>query len=152
MSLVSLIIFSVLHSVLSKFSPPLVGCLLSASASAVAVWSLLFAPRASFFFLFLQEASHGDLVACRNAACSVSRRKERLPSQRSITGEPPCVFSLGLVWNNWGAELVADLLGMLSPVVDLDVVFSRGQEHGIAAGGREVSAGQVNCDLLAPWM
>lgn len=91
-----------------------------------------------------QEASHGDLVTCRNgAACSLSRRKERLPSQRSITGEPPSVFSLGLVWNNWGPGLVADLLGMLSPVVDLDVVFSRGQEHGVAGAG-EVSAGKVS--------
>ncbi|CAN0342806.1 unnamed protein product, partial [Hapterophycus canaliculatus] len=77
------------------------------------------------FDVALREASHGDLVTCRNSgACSLSRRKERLPSQRSITGEPPSVFSLGLVWNNWGPGLVADLLGMLSPVVDLDVVFS----------------------------
>lgn len=89
-----------------------------------------------------QEASHGDLVTCRNGACSLSRRKERLPSQRSITGEPPSVFSLGLVWNNWGPGLVADLLGMLSPVVDLDVVFSRGQ-HAVAAGAGKVSAGKV---------
>lgn len=109
---------------------------------------LLLLPR--FCFVLFQEASHGDLVACRNDACSVFRRKERLPSQRSITGEPPSVFSLGLVWNNWGAGLVADLLGMLSPVVDLDVVFSRGQEHdgSVAGGGREVSAGKVRVVAL----
>ncbi len=53
------------------------------------------------------------------------------------------MFSLGLVWNNWGPGLVADLLGMLSPVVDLDVVFSRGREHGVAGAG-EVSAGKVS--------
>lgn len=89
------------------------------------------------------------MVTCRNGACSLSRRKERLPSQRSITGEPPSVFSLGLVWNNWGPGLVADLLGMLSPIVDLDVVFSRGQEHGVAAGAGEVSAGKVGCGIGA---
>ncbi|CAM9979356.1 unnamed protein product [Scytosiphon promiscuus] len=97
------------------------------------------------FDVALREASHGDLVTCRNSdACSLSRRKERLPSQRSITGEPPSVFSLGLVWNNWGPGLVADLLGMLSPVVDLDVVFSRGREHGGAGGAGEVSAGKAH--------
>lgn len=56
------------------------------------------------------------------------------------------MFSLGLVWNHWGPGLVADLLGMLSPVVDLDVVFSRGPQHGIpgvGAGAGEVSAGKV---------
>ncbi|CAN0400368.1 unnamed protein product [Ectocarpus sp. 12 AP-2014] len=93
------------------------------------------------FDVALREASHGDLVTCRNAGCSLSRRKERLPSQRFITGVPPSVFSLGLVWNNWGPGLVADLLGLLSPVVDLDVVFSRGREHGVA--GAEISAGKA---------
>lgn len=86
------------------------------------------------------------MVTCRNNACSISRRRERLPSQRSITGEPPSVFTLGLVWNNWGSALVADLLGMLSPVVDLDVVFSRGPKYGAPGEGNgagEVSAGKV---------
>ncbi|CAN0420800.1 unnamed protein product, partial [Ectocarpus sp. 8 AP-2014] len=94
------------------------------------------------FDVALREASHGDLVTCRNAGCSLSRRKERMPSQRFITGVPPSVFSLGLVWNNWGPGLVADLLGLLNPVVDLDVVFSRGREHGVAGAG-EVSAGKA---------
>ncbi|CAN0500276.1 unnamed protein product, partial [Laminaria digitata] len=40
------------------------------------------------------------MVTCRNGACSISRRRERLPSKSSITGEPPSVFTLGLVWNN----------------------------------------------------
>lgn len=56
------------------------------------------------------------------------------------------MFSLGLVWNNWGPGLVADLLGMLSPVVDLDVVFSRGPKHGLSGAGGgagEISVGKV---------
>ena len=72
-----------------------------------------------------QEASLGDLVACSNADCRLARRRERLPSRRSITGELPSVFSLGLVWNNWGAGPVTDLLQMISPVIDLDVVFRK---------------------------
>lgn len=41
---------------------------------------------------------------------------------------------------------MADLLGMLNPVVDLDVVFSRGPKHGavgVGGGAGEVSAGKV---------
>lgn len=79
-------------------------------------------------------------MVCRNSACPFARRRERLPSRRTITGDPPAVFSLGLVWNSWGSDLVADLLGMLSPAVDLDAVFSVGGE-GDAAGVGDKSAG-----------
>ena len=72
-----------------------------------------------------QEACLGDMMTCTNADCPLALRRERLPSRRSITGEPPSVFSLGLVWNNWGPALLADLLEMLSRVVDLDVVFCK---------------------------
>jgi hypothetical protein len=46
-----------------------------------------------------QEASLGDLLTCSNTECNVGPGRERLPGRRSITGEPPAVFSLGLVWN-----------------------------------------------------
>ncbi|CAM9186995.1 unnamed protein product [Ascophyllum nodosum] len=84
----------------------------------------------------MREASHGGLMTCGNADCPLAQRRERLPSRRSITGELPSVFSLGIVWNNWGPELVADLLEMVSPIVDLDVVFrspvkKRGGDGGV---------------------
>ena len=65
------------------------------------------------------------MMTCTNADCPLALRRERLPSRRSITGEPPSVFSLGLVWNNWGPALLADLLEMLSRVVNLDVIFCK---------------------------
>ncbi|CAM9448712.1 unnamed protein product [Discosporangium mesarthrocarpum] len=82
----------------------------------------------------LKDASHGDLVACRQFSCPLAQRRERLPSQRSMTGQRPSVFTLGLVWNNWGPELVSDLLTMLSPSVDLDVVL--GNEAHVAQKGQ----------------
>lgn len=109
--------------------------------------------RVFFFLCFTsQESIHGDLVTCRNGSCPLSRRREPLPSRRSITGDPPAVFTLGLVWRNWGPGLVADLLGMLSPVVDLDIVFSRGPQHGIHGmgdGAGEVSAGKVRYRVIS---
>ncbi|CAN0114128.1 unnamed protein product [Ascophyllum nodosum] len=66
-----------------------------------------------------------DLTTCTNADCPLALRRQRLPSRRSITGEPPSAFSLGLVWNNWGPALLADLLEILSRVIDLDVVFCK---------------------------
>ncbi|CAN0095934.1 unnamed protein product, partial [Ascophyllum nodosum] len=48
------------------------------------------------FDVALREACLGDTMTCTNAVCPLALRRERLPSRRSITGEPPSVFSLGL--------------------------------------------------------
>lgn len=140
----------VLHKTATSVCMRVFSFLSQHSTSAHAFFSLTLCFKLLCFALFCsrsQESSPGDMKICRNPACPLSRRRERLCSRRVITGEPPSVFSLGLVWNHWRPALVADLLGMLSPVVDLDVVFSRGSQRtgnpGAGGGTGDFAVGKV---------
>jgi len=82
-------------------------------------------PAANFSSL-LKFAGRGDLHTCLNSACTVFRRGDYVPSERRLIGEPPRVFSLGLVWESLqtSSEAIAQVFSLFESTIDLNTVLS----------------------------